>query len=139
MSEIKNETEIAYFEDAVKESDEIIADCSSELQAELTEQKGHFVVALAALREKAARENPQPLSQEQLRERVGLPIWIDIKDSSKIRGQRFWFLSVGIKPGALADYDFLTGYGPQGSWHLPLNEYGNTWLAYDYPPKEAAR
>lgn len=40
---------IAYFEDAIKESDEIIADCSPDLQAELTKQKGHFVVALETL------------------------------------------------------------------------------------------
>lgn len=47
----KYEQAIAYFEDAIKESDEIIADCSPDLQAELTEQKGHFVVALEVLRE----------------------------------------------------------------------------------------
>ncbi|MEN6391044.1 MAG: hypothetical protein ABFD04_11565 [Syntrophomonas sp.] len=48
----KFEQAIAYFEDAVKESNEIIADCSPDLQAELTRQKGHFVVALEALRER---------------------------------------------------------------------------------------
>lgn len=47
---------IAYFEDAIREGDEIIADCSPALQAELTKQKGHFVVALAALREQEQRE-----------------------------------------------------------------------------------
>ena len=41
---------ITYFEDAVRESDEIIADCTEALQAELNEQKGHFIVALDALR-----------------------------------------------------------------------------------------
>jgi hypothetical protein len=58
MSDICQEVmnAIAYFEDAVKESDEIINDCSLELQKELTEQKEHFIVALEALREKA--ENP---------------------------------------------------------------------------------
>jgi hypothetical protein len=44
---------IAYFEDAVRESDEIIADCSEALQAELTEQKQHFVVALDVMRRPA--------------------------------------------------------------------------------------
>ncbi len=53
MGEIK--AAIAYFEDAVRESDEIIADCSPDLQAELIEQKKHFEVALAALREKQER------------------------------------------------------------------------------------
>lgn len=38
----KLEQAIAYFEDAIKESDEIIAECSEKLQKELTEQKKHF-------------------------------------------------------------------------------------------------
>lgn len=40
---------IAYFEDAIRESDEIIAECSPALQKELTEQKNYFIVALAAM------------------------------------------------------------------------------------------
>lgn len=56
MNEI--EAAIAYFKDAVRETDEIIADCSPDLQAELTEQKRHFVVALDALRcAQAGKEN----------------------------------------------------------------------------------
>jgi NADH pyrophosphatase NudC (nudix superfamily) len=54
------EQAIAYFEDAIRESDEIIVDCSEALQAELTEQKEHFVAALSALRAQQERENPQP-------------------------------------------------------------------------------
>lgn len=42
---------IAYFENAVRESDEIIADCAPDLQVELTAQKNHFVVALEVMRE----------------------------------------------------------------------------------------
>jgi hypothetical protein len=51
------ENAIAYFEDAVKESDEIINDndCSPELQKELTKQKEHFIVALSALHKKAEK------------------------------------------------------------------------------------
>ena len=47
---------IAYFEDAIRESDEIIADCSQKLQEELDDQKRHFVVALNALRRAAERD-----------------------------------------------------------------------------------
>jgi len=43
---------IKYFEEAIQESDEIIAECTPALQAELANQKEHFVVALSALREK---------------------------------------------------------------------------------------
>lgn len=57
MNDINQEviSAIAYFVDAVLESDEIINDCSPDLQKELTEQKEHFIVALAALREKAEK------------------------------------------------------------------------------------
>jgi hypothetical protein len=45
----KVKSAIVYFEDAVRESDEIISEASDDLKKELTEQKEHFVVALAAL------------------------------------------------------------------------------------------
>ncbi|WP_265445064.1 hypothetical protein [Acetivibrio straminisolvens] len=51
----KFEQAIAYFEDAIRESDEIIAECSEALQKELTKQKGHFEVALEAMK----RQNAQ--------------------------------------------------------------------------------
>lgn len=41
---------IAYFEDAIRESDEIIAECSEALQKELMEQKKHFEIALDAMK-----------------------------------------------------------------------------------------
>lgn len=44
------EKAIAYFEAAIRESDEIIAECSEALKKELTEQKGHFEVALEAMK-----------------------------------------------------------------------------------------
>jgi len=49
----KHDKAIKYFEEAIQESDEIIADCSPALQAELNKQKQHFTLALSALREQA--------------------------------------------------------------------------------------
>jgi rubrerythrin len=46
----KLEQAIAYFEDAIRESDEIIAECSRDLQKKLTKQKGHFEVAVEAMK-----------------------------------------------------------------------------------------
>lgn len=46
----KYQQAITYFEDAVRESDEIIDECSPALQAELIEQKNHFIVALDVMR-----------------------------------------------------------------------------------------
>lgn len=54
----KLEKAIAYFEDAIRESDEIIAECSGELQKQLTEQKAHFEVALETMkRQKCTRSD----------------------------------------------------------------------------------
>lgn len=47
---------IAYFDDAVRESDEIIAECSPALQKELSEQKAHFELALEVMRRATANE-----------------------------------------------------------------------------------
>jgi hypothetical protein len=42
------ERAIAWFEEAVRETDEILDKCSQELQEELIEQKGHFITGLIA-------------------------------------------------------------------------------------------
>lgn len=44
------ESAIEYLEDAIKESDEIIADCSDNLKEELSKQKEHFITAVKAMR-----------------------------------------------------------------------------------------
>jgi len=46
----KLEQAIAYFEDAIKEIDEIIFECSEKLQKVLIEQKKHFEVALKIMK-----------------------------------------------------------------------------------------
>jgi len=54
----KLEQAIAYFEDAIRKSDEIIAECSEALQKELIEQKKHLEVALEAMkRQKGTRSD----------------------------------------------------------------------------------
>lgn len=75
---------IAYFEEAIRESGEIISECSHDLQKELTEQKRHFEVALEAMR-RPVREN-KPLTLEQL-ERRSSPVWVPLDD-----GTGYWCL-----------------------------------------------
>jgi len=114
---------IAYFEDAVRESDEIISDCSEALQTELTEQRGHFVVALAALRAQQERENP--LTLKELRQMNGEPVWIIPN-----RGIAKWYLvDVANDCCSTCDMDVVDFelYGPQNI------SYG--WLAYDHKPE----
>lgn len=73
------DTAIEYFKDAVRESDEIIADCIPELQAELLEQKQHFVVALAVL-ELQRDAKPKALTLKELRKMDGEPVWFELTD-----------------------------------------------------------
>lgn len=47
---------IAYFKDAIKESDEIIAECSEDLKTELLSQKRHFEIAVEAMEDVLATQ-----------------------------------------------------------------------------------
>ena len=47
---------IEYFKDAIKESDEIIEECSDDLKTELTKQKRHFIVAVAAMEKREPKK-----------------------------------------------------------------------------------
>lgn len=49
VKNMRVEKAIVYFQEAIKESDEIIEVASDMLKRELTEQREHFVTALAAL------------------------------------------------------------------------------------------
>lgn len=47
---------IAYFEDAIRESNEIISGCTPKLQEELMKYTGHFEVALEAMRKQVPQK-----------------------------------------------------------------------------------
>jgi len=53
--ELRLRQAIKYFEDAIKDTDEIIDECSDvlNLKVELLEQKKYFIMALEALRKEA--------------------------------------------------------------------------------------
>ena len=53
---MKIEDTIAYLEDTLKETDEIMADCSKVLQAELLEQAGHYKAATSALEKQIPKD-----------------------------------------------------------------------------------
>lgn len=50
MREIELKPAIEYFEDAIKESDEIIDECSDDLKAELANQKEYFITAVKTMK-----------------------------------------------------------------------------------------
>jgi len=58
---------IEYFEDAIRETDEILAQqCSPCLRGELTEQKAHFEVALAAMRKMKFLEDKSRVTASEI-------------------------------------------------------------------------
>ena len=91
----------------------------------------HFDVALQALQEKAERDNPQPLTIEQLRQMDGEPVWVkvlspigDVKDS--------WFLiDCENREVELINSEEYLLYPDELNY-----EYGNYYVAYKYKPKE---
>lgn len=86
-----------------------------------------FEIAAAALREKAEREDPRPLTLAEFRDN-DFPFWVCIFD----QGGTFWpaikdcvdGVEVAIWCGSVMDV-------------LPFSDYGETWIAYCYKPKEA--
>ena len=90
------------------------------------ELKEAMQMAISALREKAERENPKPLTIEELRQMDGEPVWIKadnyglFADVVKIRGREDGDCFVGVKI----------------CYRLQENGYGKTWIAYRHKPKE---
>lgn len=82
-------------------------------------------MAIAALREKAEREYPKPLTVEVLKLMEGEPVYVvPVKPS------------IEDLPGWCVLFD---GYAcvPGAEWAWDFYEYGKTWIAYRHKPKEA--
>lgn len=77
-----------------------------------------LTMAIDALKEKAERENPAPLTIEELRQMDGQPVWIDDwwEDSHG------WELSMDAA-------DYFDGE------RRTEKEYGSIWIAYRHKPK----
>lgn len=85
-------------------------------------------MALEALREKAARENPEPLTLEELRQMDGEPVWC----RSCLNGRAEWTILRAVemsKTWFVALGGATQGFGDKDT-------YGKTWLAYREKPKE---
>lgn len=77
---------------------------------------------LDALREKAERENPKPLTIEELRQVNGEPVWLDGFE---------WRVCYGTSTYRGSEY-LETGMG----CGIPLDGYGQSWFAYRHKPRE---
>ena len=81
-----------------------------------------FELAVTALREKAEREDPKPLTIEELRGMIGYPIYI-------------------VHSHGGNEWNIFTGYNDCSFWSMGesfyLNcRYGKGWNAYRHKPKE---
>lgn len=85
-----------------------------------------YELILAALREKQERENPEPLTLEELRHMDGEPVWIVAKHYRT-------FADVVQVMGRDKGDDFV---GFKICHNLQENGHGKTWNAYRHKPKE---
>ena len=93
-----------------------------------------YVAGLAALQEKAERENPAILTKEELqqlsKDPAGTPVWV-VPLVSRLE-------DIAIEPGwAVIDHIDGNAYIPgiDHSW-WEFKDYGAKWVAYLYRPKE---
>lgn len=87
-----------------------------------------LAIIYEALKEKAERDNPQPLTLEQLRERENKPVYLTFPTGEDVEG---WDILTGISMYAGSEVATFTE-----EEFLHLCAYGTYWIAYDHPPKD---
>lgn len=117
--------------------DEAINDLIAFVEADIGHGDLHMssiYLAIDALREKQERDNPKPLTLEQLRERNGKPVYIRTGEGNEgwgiceRTGDSFMFGE--FEPDS--DFYNMTYNDPVGHFGLHVL----SWLAYDHKPKE---
>ena len=91
-------------------------------------------VAAAALREKAERENPRPLTLEELRQMHGEPVYVS--DLQRPGGSEYCIIHAKDKYGHGDKYRSAQIGGCECFWYN-FEDYGERWIAYRHKPKEA--
>ena len=91
-------------------------------------------MAIKSLQAQAERDNPKPLSLEELREMFGSPVWIVQGNESNPEETETVLVELfGEERGYITFFQF----GNEVEDGLLTEHYGKTWLAYRYKPKEA--
>lgn len=85
---------------------------------------------LDAIREKRERENPKPLTIEELRQMNGQPVYVVPQD--EFHDRKYW------EEWCVLDSDEAVPPGIE-YWSWALEDYGKTWTAYRHKPKEEKR
>lgn len=81
---------------------------------------------IAALHEKAEREDPKPLTIEELRQMDGEPVWI--------KADHCGLFADVVKIHGKEDGDAFVGFVIH--YRMQENGCGKTWTAYRHKPKE---
>ena len=97
---------------------------------ELKELWPALELAVVALREKAERENPTPLTIEELQQMIGEPVYV-----ISPRRSRWYIVHSYHSPDVYGRCFMLTSY-TSGKEHFLMTECGSVWKAYRHKPKE---
>ena len=95
----------------------------TEAAAEFKRMMDSEQMAIDALREKAERENPQPLTLEELRQYERLPVFLVIEN-------------LNVKIWVIIDFSGDERTRFSNGFRLSNDVYGITWIAYRHKPKE---
>ena len=83
-------------------------------------------MAIEALREKAEREDPKPLTLEELRQMDGEPVWIN--------GKHYGVFADVVRIIKKENGDSLVRFNL--CRHIQEARYGKTWIPYRHKPQE---
>lgn len=78
---METEKAIKYFEDEIRFCERAPAGNIAHTNADWTRILAASKAALEALKEKRERENPKPLTVEELRGMIGEPVWVQVKST----------------------------------------------------------
>lgn len=93
--------------------------------------------AVSALREKLERENPKPLTIEELRQMDGEPVWVTDPSEPAVSAYCTIDVCVRFKEDRVNDKYSEAMIPGDGFSYYQFDKYGKTWIAYRHKPKEA--
>ena len=100
-------------------------------------QEAHRM-AIAALQEKAERENPAPLTIEEIRQMDGEPVWVTVPEEPAVSAYCTIDVCTRFKEDRANDKYSEAMVPGDGFSYYQFDKYGKTWIAYRHKPKEDA-
>lgn len=91
---------------------------------------------LDALREKLERENPKPLTIEELRQMDGEPVWVTDPSEPAVSVYCTIDVCTRFKEDRVNDKHSEAMVPGDGFSYYQFDKYGKTWTAYRHKPKE---